>query len=291
MATGPWPCMEGVRRIGREGQRYFTASAASAASVWSAHRGGDGRYRRPTDRPILGPADDPRVAPTAGHPLGMDAEEVGVVGQEETPLGGRRTRRSPRPSTRTSLTGRSTSRSEPRVLREDVSEWLTRKERTASTPPDSPLSVSVEAGKLDAIVYVLLHEATHVVDASLGFTPAMSARRPVSSGTSPPVVHRRRLERTHDPRSPIPRPAAGAGPVPRRAAETASHRPGRSVYTALRRTPFASLYGSGRLGTMPGRGSVGGSPCSTDANPPKAMGLHELNRDIRGAGRAVVSIV
>jgi hypothetical protein len=58
------------------------------------------------------------------------------------------------------------------VLREDVSEWLTWKERTCYEAAGSRLSVSIEAGKLDAIVYVLLHEATYVVDSCLRITPA-----------------------------------------------------------------------------------------------------------------------
>jgi len=53
------------------------------------------------------------------------------------------------------------------ILRQNVSEWLTEKERSYFT--DHPnLKLSIEAGKLDAILYVLLHEATHVVDGSLG---------------------------------------------------------------------------------------------------------------------------
>lgn len=48
------------------------------------------------------------------------------------------------------------------VLGEDVSEFLTQKERTCFDTTGSSLSVSIETGQLDAIVYVLLHEATHV---------------------------------------------------------------------------------------------------------------------------------
>jgi hypothetical protein len=54
------------------------------------------------------------------------------------------------------------------TLSQNVSEWLTEKERTCFEAKGSPLSVSIIAGKLDAIVYILMHEATHVVDGSLG---------------------------------------------------------------------------------------------------------------------------
>lgn len=54
------------------------------------------------------------------------------------------------------------------ILKQNVSEWLTEKERTCFDPKDSSRSVAVQAGKLSAILYVLLHEATHVVDGSLG---------------------------------------------------------------------------------------------------------------------------
>lgn len=54
------------------------------------------------------------------------------------------------------------------ILKQNVSEWLTEKERTCFDNKDTSRSVKIEAGKLNAIVYVLLHEATHVVDGSLG---------------------------------------------------------------------------------------------------------------------------
>src|SRR5262249_30209770 len=58
------------------------------------------------------------------------------------------------------------------ILRQDVSDWLTEKERSCFDAAGSRLSVSIKAGKLDAIVYALLHEATHVVDSCLRITPA-----------------------------------------------------------------------------------------------------------------------
>lgn len=58
------------------------------------------------------------------------------------------------------------------LLDENASEWATRKENTCFTPTaDSSYKVRVEAGKMDAIVYVLLHEATHIVDVVNEITP------------------------------------------------------------------------------------------------------------------------
>jgi hypothetical protein len=124
------------------------------------------------------------------------------------------------------------------ILREDVSEWMAWKERTCYEAAGSPLSVSVEAGKLDAILYVLLHEATHVVDFCLGITPAI---RPgdqpagafiegVWSGHTTPCRRYRDplLERVRF----------------RACGQTLAIGQAESVYTALRRTPFVSLYGS-----------------------------------------------
>ena len=63
------------------------------------------------------------------------------------------------------------------ILRQNVSEWLTQKERTCFDAAGSPLSVSIDAGsKLDALVYAFLHEATHVIDAAERITPVIARR-------------------------------------------------------------------------------------------------------------------
>ena len=130
------------------------------------------------------------------------------------------------------------------VLRETTSEWLTQKERTCFDAAGSPLSVAVEAGDLDALVFVLLHEATHMVDASLGLTPAApSGAEPAKE--APPATEFTRgvwVDRlTHAPpyRDPLLdrlRYRAGGRVLPIGEAEAA--------YRALGRTPFVSLYGS-----------------------------------------------
>jgi hypothetical protein len=51
------------------------------------------------------------------------------------------------------------------ILKQTISEWLTEKERTLYNSSDT--SVNLHAGNLNAIIYVLLHETTHVIDGSL----------------------------------------------------------------------------------------------------------------------------
>jgi hypothetical protein len=92
---------------------------------------------------------------------------------------------------------------------------------------------------MDAIVYVLLHEATHVVDSSLRITPAdgapataftdgvWSARTLIAPPYRDPLLERVKFR------------ASGAV-LPIAQAE--------AVYAALRRTPFVSLYGSSNWG-------------------------------------------
>jgi hypothetical protein len=58
-----------------------------------------------------------------------------------------------------------------RALHETVSELVTRKERTPFDSAGSEVSVTVDGGTLNAIVYVLLHEATHIVLFAVGATP------------------------------------------------------------------------------------------------------------------------
>jgi hypothetical protein len=125
----------------------------------------------------------------------------------------------------------------------DVSEWLTWKERTCFTPGGSPRSVTIEAGTIDALLYVLMHEATHVVDTSLGLTPSTAPEAApaadVAAGAFYSGVWTDRTTlapRYRDPLLEGIRYRAGGSPVPIDKAE--------ALYEALRRTPFASLYGS-----------------------------------------------
>ncbi|NBA88344.1 hypothetical protein GVN16_21405 [Emticicia sp. CRIBPO] len=57
------------------------------------------------------------------------------------------------------------------ILNQNVSDWLTAKEQTCFDTTNSDWSVSVDAGKLEALLYLLLHEGTHVVDGALAMMP------------------------------------------------------------------------------------------------------------------------
>lgn len=70
------------------------------------------------------------------------------------------------------------------LLEENISAWATWKENTCFTPAaDSSYQIRVEGGNLDAIIYVLMHEATHVVDAVMDITPHPAERNAVVEPT------------------------------------------------------------------------------------------------------------
>ena len=132
------------------------------------------------------------------------------------------------------------------VLRQTASEWLTEKERTVFDSSGSGRSVSVEAGGRDALVFILLHEATHVVDNCLGLTPPFPPGKPPQGAPPPPPPPTEFTRGVWDDRM-LPAPAYRDAlrlrvrffpggeqlPIDRAVA----------VYESLRRTPFASLYG------------------------------------------------
>jgi hypothetical protein len=129
------------------------------------------------------------------------------------------------------------------VLGEDASELLTRKERSCFETSGSPLNVFIETGKLEAIVYVLLHEATHVVDSTLELTPHVRRGDQQTNGSpTHPFIDGVWSDRTvfapqyHDSLLERVRFRAGGEIIAIDRAE--------AVYAALRRTPFVSLYGS-----------------------------------------------
>jgi hypothetical protein len=115
------------------------------------------------------------------------------------------------------------------LLHETLTEFLNEKERGVFEPDDSGTTVAIEAGDSSALIYILLHESTHVVDATLGVTAA-----PGNAFGARIWADNRRLAPAYD-RSPInattfrrgPRTPVGKAPA---------------LYRALSRTPFVSLY-------------------------------------------------
>jgi hypothetical protein len=128
------------------------------------------------------------------------------------------------------------------ILNQDVSELLTQKERTCFETANSPLTVSVQGGTLDAIVYVLLHETTHVVDGSLHITPeAGPGDRPDKSSATSFTKDVWSGRTTHAPRY---RDTLLESVRFYSDGKVLSIDQAEAVYTALSRTPFVSLYGS-----------------------------------------------
>lgn len=124
------------------------------------------------------------------------------------------------------------------ILNETISEWATWKENTCYVNSENDnYQVVIDAGNLDAIVYVLLHEATHVIDAVVNITP-----HPDESGVSAAST-----PFTTDVWNAINKPLDKATSA---LLETTRFRNGkpvvissaRDVYKALWETPFVSLY-------------------------------------------------
>jgi hypothetical protein len=129
------------------------------------------------------------------------------------------------------------------ILHQNASEWLTEKERTLFDTTGSPLSVSIEGGKRDAIVYVLLHEATHIVDASLGITPIPISGRELAGNVPPTAFTKGVWSERMIPAAPY-RDSLRERIRFRVGGETLPIDRADAVYASLRRTPFVSLYGS-----------------------------------------------
>ena len=122
------------------------------------------------------------------------------------------------------------------VLHETISELVTRKERTLFDSAGSDLSVTVNGGTLNAMVYVLLHEATHIVDFAVGATPD-----PAHPGGNHPLVS----GIWRDNRTPVDeyRLPILMGILWRNGrALSITH--AADLYDALGRTPFISVYAS-----------------------------------------------
>ena len=129
-----------------------------------------------------------------------------------------------------------------RVLDETLSELMTRKERQLFEAEGSPLTVTISAGSMDALGFVLLHEATHMVDmAAVRFTPpsgpegqVQEARQtPFASGIwetviTPVGAYRGEMLDSIFWRTGKPLDIENA----------------RALYEELERTPFASVYAS-----------------------------------------------
>jgi hypothetical protein len=124
------------------------------------------------------------------------------------------------------------------ILHETISEWATKKETTLfSKTENDEYSITIEAGKLDAFVYVLLHESTHVADAVLKMTPPLEH---ATDSVAPTVItqgiwHKMNVPLDRYIDSLVEKTIfRGGGRIPITAAP--------EIYRALSRMPFVSLY-------------------------------------------------
>lgn len=125
------------------------------------------------------------------------------------------------------------------ILNETISEWATQKEYTCydrSANPD--LAISIEAGDLDALQYVLLHEATHVLDAVLNVTPHPEERGALVEPTpyTKGIWHKMNIPTEPFIDSLLEKTRFRSG-------KTVPIALAPEIYKALGKTPFASLYG------------------------------------------------
>ncbi len=129
------------------------------------------------------------------------------------------------------------------ILNQSAGEWLVEKESSCFNTVKSSFYLKADVGNITAIQYVLLHEATHVVDAALEITPAVRSNPGgVLLDNATPFT----ATVWEDARTPTGRyKDEGLMEIrfrPHGRVLEASKM--KSLYEALGRTPFVSLYGS-----------------------------------------------
>lgn len=115
------------------------------------------------------------------------------------------------------------------LLAESLTKFLNTKEARLFVDDGSGFSVEFDAGPADALTYVLLHEATHIVDQVLGLTE--DAAGPFMSGVWADV---RALSQPHADSLAASTPFRRQPPIPLRYAP--------AYYESLRQSPFVSFY-------------------------------------------------
>lgn len=115
------------------------------------------------------------------------------------------------------------------LLHESLTDFMDAKEVRLFSDDGSGISVGFDAGPTDALTYVLLHEATHVVDQVLGLTDDETG--PFRQGI---------WDDLRTPAEPHASSIAMSTPFRRRPPVPLSDAP--DLYEALRRTPFVTFY-------------------------------------------------
>lgn len=125
------------------------------------------------------------------------------------------------------------------IFNQTISEWATWKENLCFNPnEDDNYEVRIEAGDMNAMVYILLHEATHIMDQVMGITPKSDNIDTTLQATSFTknvwANHNQPIEAFKDSVLEETR-FRGGRPIPVEQAP--------DIYRRLKRTPFVSLYG------------------------------------------------
>ncbi|WP_343613972.1 hypothetical protein [Flavobacterium sp.] len=125
------------------------------------------------------------------------------------------------------------------ILNETISEWATVKEKSLYDTSARPsLELQIDAGNFDAFVYVLLHEATHVVDAVLKLTPHAEETDSVINHTA----YTRNIWRLYNvPEVRYTKPELEKTRF--RGGKVQPITSAKNIYDSLKKTPFVSLYG------------------------------------------------
>ncbi|MEE1963143.1 hypothetical protein V1387_10645 [Allomuricauda taeanensis] len=125
------------------------------------------------------------------------------------------------------------------IFQETISEWATWKENMCyKATENGEYQLRIDAGDLNAMVYVLFHEATHIMDVVMGVTP--KADDEDSSSDFTPFTQdvwsgrNRPVETYVDSLLETTRFRGGKPISIARASE---------IYSSLKKTPFVSLYG------------------------------------------------
>ena len=129
------------------------------------------------------------------------------------------------------------------ILKQSAAEWLVEKEGSCFNTDQSSFSLRADVGNITAIQYVLLHEATHVVDATLKITPSLrSGPGGVRRENATPFTDAVWV----DARTPVSQyKDEGLMAIRfRQGGKVLEASKMKSLYEALGRTPFVSLYGS-----------------------------------------------
>ncbi len=119
------------------------------------------------------------------------------------------------------------------IMKISLGDFLTLKEQRLFTEDESGQSVIVSTGDMNALTYLLLHEATHVIDRSRGIT--------LDGGPFRSLWADYRTLKDPYPSQPI-------GNSPYRRGPKLANAQSISLYQALKNSPFVSLYSSASAG-------------------------------------------